>query len=223
MLQIEKVSVKVVELHVRNNMYCTFPLGNKLLGRWGNVGPSPALWSWYDMSSSGDFMAGLACLNVSDTVSANLSFSLSPHTRLCTITNCCYEQFPPDLTILVKAQLCLHNPLLFFSFLPLFSAFFRCPRIEKHIFGLLSMLAANRSQYFCPWVSCVTCPLNYFPLLTFLTASGGLPEQSDYCAYPHMLWHARELQLYPASYMKVWGQNWIRLSTDKITRGFKNF
>lgn len=83
----------------------------------------------------------------------------------------------------------------------------------------LSMLAANRSQYFCPWVSCVTCPLNYFPLLTFLTASGGLPEQSGYCAYPHMLWYARELQLHPALCMKVWGQNWIRLSTDKITRG----
>lgn len=47
---------------------------------------------------------------------------------------------------------------------------FRCPSIEKHrsVAPFLCLLAANRSQYFCPAVSCVTCPLYGFPLLAVL-------------------------------------------------------
>lgn len=87
-------------------------------------------------------------------------------------------------SILVKAK--LHNlPSSFF--LSLASAFSRCSSIEKHIPGLVSLHVgsySNRSQYFCPWVSCVTCPFNYFPLLTSLTASVRPPQQSGFCADP---------------------------------------
>ncbi len=162
---------------------------------------------------------GLACLNVTDTVSANLSICLSPHTLLCTSTKCQHEQlpwqrlppFPATLTLFWSKQCSTSitptHPLLFS--LPLsFLSSLLSPGVQvlRNIFLALFhvTLVANRSQsHFCPWVSCVTCPLHYFPLLATLTVSVGLPEQSGYHADPQILRYTRALQPHPVSCMKV--------------------
>lgn len=73
----------------------TFPLGQQtIFSWWGNAGPLPVSWSWYGTSSIRDILAGLASLNVTDTVSANRSFCVSPLTLLCTSTKCHCEPLP---------------------------------------------------------------------------------------------------------------------------------
>lgn len=64
---------------------------------------------------------------------------------------------------------CFHHALLF-----LFSTYLTCLNIEIHVFLVqLPCLLVSRAWYFC-LVSCVTCPLYYFPLLWILiTTLGG--------------------------------------------------
>lgn len=127
-----------------------------------------------------------------------LSLSLASHSAVH-VHKCQHEQLPwqqlpplPPTLTLFWSEPCSTSvtpPPSSFSFFPLFWAFFN---IEKNIcLALLhSELVANKSQYLCPRVSCVTCHLNYFPLLCSQIASGGLLERSGYCADPQ-IWPSR--------------------------------
>lgn len=116
----------------------TFPLGQQtIFSWWSNAGLLPVLWSWYGTSSIRDIMAGLARLNVTDTVSANWSFCLSPLTLLCTYTKC-HRQPLPCTTPSSPPSLTLFWSNLFLSFCPLL-----CPSSEKHVIGVVSYCVGN--------------------------------------------------------------------------------
>lgn len=131
-----------------------FPLGQPtIFGWWGNTGPWPALWSWYGIGSIRDIMARLACLNVTETVSANLSFCLSPYTLLCTYTKCQHEQlpwqrlplFPPTLDLFWSKQCSTFiTPHLSFSFFPHFSVFPTGTSIKKYSLAPFSIYAGSK-------------------------------------------------------------------------------
>lgn len=178
----------------------TFPLGQQtIFGCWGNAGPLPASWSRHGISSIREYHGGASMskchrYSICQPITQSLASHSAVHvhkmpTWAVAMAATPSSSYNPD-SILVQAMLWPHNPpsplFLFLSSLP---CFLQMPDYwETFMLAVFpSTLVANRSQYFCPLVSCVTCPLYHFPLVVALTASVGLPGKSGYCADPQIL------------------------------------